>query len=130
MKAADLALVTKVLPALLVVLVMTGICGLVARKLGQPRVVGEIFGGLLLGPSALGLLAPDFQRWLFPAEATQFFVVLANIGLALYMFVVGMEIEHHGSLGSRLKGAGAIAAAGIIPTFGLGLALGFIFHAK
>lgn len=65
----------------------------VLRRMGQPAVVGEILAGLALGPSLLGLIAPDLPGLLFPDDARAYLKVVANLGLVLFMFGVGFESD-------------------------------------
>lgn len=87
-----------------VILLAACLGGLVADRLGQPRVVGEICAGLALGPSLLGRLAPGTAHWLFPASSLPMLDGLAQLGLVLFMFGVGRELTH-----MRLRGTGAQA---------------------
>jgi len=73
----------------MVIMAVAWVFGRLGQRLGQPLAVGEIFGGLLLGPSALGLLWPDAMRALFPSETGQSLQLLAKLGLILLMFQVG-----------------------------------------
>jgi Kef-type K+ transport system membrane component KefB len=91
MPTADLG--TQVIATLLVVLVVAVIFGRLADAVGQPRVVGEMVAGLLLGPVLLGGLSTDAPRYLFSPSALSVLDVLADIGLAFYMFVVGARME-------------------------------------
>src|SRR5262245_39633840 len=63
------------------------------RKLGQPPVMGEVLGGILLGPSAFGLFFPEGAAYFFHADALVFLKHVAEIGIALYLFVMGLEID-------------------------------------
>ena len=74
-----------------VILAACRLVGLAAKRIGQPQVVGEMVAGVLLGPSLLGLLAPDVQGQLFPAESLRVLFVAAQLGIGLYMFLVGVE---------------------------------------
>jgi Kef-type K+ transport system membrane component KefB len=76
------------------------------RYLGQPQVVGEMVAGVLLGPSLFGLLAPDLQRALFPPESKSILFVGAQLGVGLYMFLVGLGFQ-----GSHFRANGRSAAA-------------------
>jgi Kef-type K+ transport system membrane component KefB len=67
--------------------------GWLARKLGQSRVVGEIIGGILLGPSVLGRIAPHAANFLFPKSSFDTFEVLSTLGLVLFLFLIGMELD-------------------------------------
>jgi len=63
---------------------------IVKRFFDQPQVVGEMIAGVILGPSLLGLLAPDLQHMLFPKETKSVLYVGAQLGVGLYMFLVGV----------------------------------------
>jgi Kef-type K+ transport system membrane component KefB len=83
------------------VLLVTLACGWLARKVGQPRVIGEIIGGILLGPSVMGRLAPGLAH-LFTPHSFANFENLSAIGLILFLFLIGMELDYallyrHGS---------------------------------
>lgn len=93
--------------------------GIMARRVRQPAVVGEIIAGLMLGPSLLGLLPGDLPGRLFPEAARPQLSTLANIGLVFFLFVMGLEFEF-----TSLKGQGRtvafVSAASIVIPFGLG----------
>src|SRR5882757_2301057 len=76
-----------------VVLLVTVLCGWLARRLGQARVLGEIVGGILLGPSVLERLFPGVSAALFPTSSFGSFEVLSTIGLILFLFLIGMELD-------------------------------------
>ncbi len=84
--------IDRVLTAVTAVAALAAGAGAVARLLGQPAVVGELVGGVLLGPTALGALAPGFQHWLFPASAMPSLNTLAQLGVILFMFLIGTEL--------------------------------------
>jgi Kef-type K+ transport system membrane component KefB len=86
------------------------------RLIGQPQVVGEMIAGVLLGPSLLGLVFPEFQAALFPKESRNVLYVGAQFGVGLYMFLVGtsLRIDH---FKSKAKSAASVSAAGIIVPF-------------
>jgi Kef-type K+ transport system membrane component KefB len=112
---------------LAIILVACRLVGIVARKLGQPQVVAEMIAGVLLGPSLLGLFFPELFARLFPAESLRILYPVAQLGLAGYMFVVGLEfridIVHR-----RLRSAVAVSVAGMIAPFALGAALAALFY--
>jgi Kef-type K+ transport system membrane component KefB len=101
------------------------ICRLVsglARLIGQPPVVGEMIAGVLLGPSLFGVLWPEAQAWLFPAASRSILFAGAQVGLALYMFTVGLEFRID-LVRTRWRSAAAISFSGIAAPFALGCAL-------
>lgn len=123
---------------MLQILVVLGACKVVGwlgvRFLGQAQVTMEMIAGVILGPSLLGLVAPGFQQYLFPqflragdpasgkSPSMTILYVIAQIGLVLYMFLVGLEFNSK-LITSRAKGAVAVSAAGILFPFALGVAL-------
>jgi Kef-type K+ transport system membrane component KefB len=118
---------------LAVILVTCRVVGLVASRLGQPQVVAEMVAGVLLGPSLLGLVAPDLQAWLFPWDRTQttrdtqsYLFPASQLGLVLYMFVVGMEFRVD-VVASHLRSSVAVSLAGMLTPLALGAGLGWVF---
>lgn len=124
-----------ILAQLVVILISARIMGYLMRFLGQPEVVGEIAAGLLLGPSFLGRWFPAIQAQIFPAIVEgvgpgilpAILTVLAQLGLLLLLFQVGLEFDF-----SHLKWSGmatfSISATGIVFPFGLGLLLAWFIH--
>jgi Kef-type K+ transport system membrane component KefB len=94
----------------------------IASKLGQPPVVGEMIAGVLLGPSLFGVLAPEWQEWMFPKASRPILFSAAQIGLALYMFVVGLEFRVD-LIRTRIRSAITISISGILVPFALGCGL-------
>jgi Kef-type K+ transport system membrane component KefB len=107
---------------LAVLLTTCRLVGRLVRPLGQPQVVAEMIAGVLLGPSLLGLLAPELQAWLFPRSSIPILYVFAQLGLALYMFLVGLEFDLD-RLRARAKSALYVGWAGIAVPFAGGAAL-------
>lgn len=76
-----------------VILAVCRLMGTLFRKFHQPRVVGEMFAGILLGPSLLGWIAPQFSSYLFPASSLGFLNALSQVGVVIFMFLVGLGID-------------------------------------
>jgi Kef-type K+ transport system membrane component KefB len=114
-----------VLLALAAVVIAGLIVGRLFVYLGQPPVVGEVVAGILLGPSLLGRIAPSVSAYLLPPSVAPLLGVIAQLGVILYMFLVGLELNA-GFLRGRAHAAVAISNASIIVPFllGAGLALG------
>jgi Kef-type K+ transport system membrane component KefB len=110
---------------LAVVLVVCRLVCAVAVRLGQPPVVGEMIAGVVLGPSLLGYFWPELQQTLFPPASRPILFSGAQLGLALYMFTVGLEFRVD-LVRSRMRSALAISASGILAPFALGCILGFL----
>src|SRR6201999_437634 len=105
---------------LAVILIACRLVGLVAQRLGQPQVVGEMIAGVLLGPSLLGRIAPGVQHALFPpGPANTVLYTAAQIGLVLYMFLIGLNFDVN-LIKHRLGTAAAVSAAGIVTPLALG----------
>ncbi len=105
-----------------VILAACRIVGALARRLGQPQVVGEMIAGVFLGPSLLGLLLPGIQQTVFPQESLKIIYVGAQLGVGLYMFLVGVEFNTESFL-SRARSASWVSAAGMLAPFAIGVLL-------
>ena len=84
---------TVLLAQIAVILLASRSVGLLFRKIGQPQVMGEMFAGILLGPSLLGWVAPGISAALFPTASLGFLNSLSQIGLLLFMFLVGIDLN-------------------------------------
>jgi Kef-type K+ transport system membrane component KefB len=105
--------------------VIIGVCQLVGRlaqRMGQPQVVGEMIAGVMLGPSLFGLFFPELQRALFPKETMNMLYVGGQLGVGMYMFLVGTEFRAD-HFKSRFRSAASVSAAGILVPFVLAFAL-------
>ena len=127
---ANLQLAVKVVAALFVILVATTLCGRLALRIGQPRVIGEMVAGVLLGPSMLGLVAPGIQHHIFPADVNSVLYVLSTIGLTFYMFLTGAGIDHRFIEASAVRKSVILAVSGVVPPFALGVGAAFVFYRK
>ncbi len=108
--------------AIAVVMLFARLVGTLAVKLGQPRVMGEVLAGILLGPTFFGALLPDLQRTVFPSDVIPFIGVAANLGLIFYMFLVGLEIDLS-QLKGRISQTAAISNTGVAIPMMAGLAV-------
>lgn len=115
-------LLPQVLVSLVVIISIARILGEVCQRLGQPRVIGEVIAGIALGPSLFGRLAPDAMAYVFPPAVSPVLGILAQIGIILYMLLVGLELNA-GLLRSRAHSTVAISHASIVGPFLLGAAL-------
>src|SRR5947209_5396481 len=85
--------------------------GLLAKRVGQPQVVGEMIAGVVIGPSLFGLIVPASQPVIFPRDSLQILYVLSQFGVGLYMFLVGIEFRPE-LLRCRARSAASISVAG------------------
>ncbi|NUR60858.1 MAG: cation/H(+) antiporter [Catenulispora sp.] len=112
-------LAATVLADVALILIAGSALGSVARRVGQPRVVGEIAAGIALGPSLLGLLPGHLSARLFPADARPFLNAFAQLGLALFMFTIGWEFDL-----KMLRRPGTRATAALVSLGSVGVAFG------
>lgn len=101
--------------------------GWICRKIGQPTVIGEMLAGIALGPSLFGTYFPELFGTLFPKESIVNLKFLSQIGLILFMFVVGMELDLK-ILRTKVKEAFIISHTSIIVSYALGLGLAFFLY--
>ncbi len=101
--------------------------GWICKKIGQPTVIGEIIAGIILGPSFIGMHFPEFSAALFPAASLGNLQFLSQIGLILFMFVVGMELDLK-VLKNKAHDAVVISHASIIIPFALGMGLAYFIY--
>ncbi len=121
-----LEIFVKVAVALALILAACQIIGGLAKYISQPRVVGEMIAGVMLGPTIFGNLFPDLYIQVFPQDVMPFLFVIANIGLSFYMFLVGSEINLSLFNKKLLKDAGVISASALLTPFIFGF-LAMIF---
>jgi len=142
LKALDIEhLLLPILFQIVVIILVARVFATLFRKIGQPGVVGEIFAGMILGPSLLGALAPDVFVAIFkPALGDmpqaladvflpKIFSVLAQLGLIFLLFLIGLEFDFS-HLKTHARSAGLISIAGIALPFVLGIGLAQIVHSQ
>ncbi|WP_419032811.1 cation:proton antiporter, partial [Dysgonomonas gadei] len=109
---------------IVVILLAVRIFGWICQKIGQPTVVGEIFAGVVLGPSLLGHYFPQVSEFLFPVSSLENIRFLSQIGLILFMFIVGMELNLK-TLKNRANNALIISHTSIAVCFTLGVLVAY-----
>ena len=112
---------------LVVIVIASRLVGKLFLMMGQPRVMGEIVAGIILGPSLLGQLSPNTMAFLFPAASLEPLRLLSQIGVVLFMFVVGMELEL-GELRKKATAAIMVSHASIVVPFFLGVTLALLVY--
>lgn len=112
-----------------VILLACRLCGRAARRIGQPQVVGEIIAGIALGPSLLGRLLPELQGAVFGQDTRPILHVVSQLGLVLYMFVVGLEFDLP-QVRRQARSAVSVALAGVLAPLLLGGMLAWSVHAN
>ena len=109
---------------LAVILAACRIVGIIFKRLGQSQVVSEMITGVLLGPSLLGWVSPEFSAYLFPPESKPILFSVCQLGLVLYMFLIGVEFNVD-LIKSRIRSAASVSLAGILVPFALGGLIAF-----
>lgn len=121
------AMLLKVLIQLAVIIAVARIVAMLGKKLGQPAAVGEIAAGLMLGPSLLGWVWPGGFHALFPAQTTEVFVALKELGLVLLLFLIGLEFDYS-HLRRSGHAAGLISLGGMVVPFVMGCGLAHVMR--
>ena len=115
------------LAQIITIILVARVFGWIFKKIGQPSVIGEIIAGIVLGPSLLGLYFPEFSSTLFPVESLGNLKFLSQIGLILFMFVIGMELDLK-VLKNKANDAVVISHASIVIPFALGIGLSYFVY--
>ncbi len=115
------------LAQIITIILVARIFGWIFKKIGQPSVIGEIIAGIVLGPSLLGLYFPEVSAALFPVASLGNLKFLSQIGLILFMFVIGMELDLK-VLKNKANEAIVISHASIIIPFTLGIGLAYFVY--
>jgi len=109
------------------IILVARIFGWICTKIGQPTVVGEMIAGIVLGPSLVGMYFPEFSAVLFPAQSLGNLQFLSQVGLILFMYIVGMELDLT-ALRSKAHDAVVVSHASIIIPFALGAGLSYFLY--
>jgi Kef-type K+ transport system membrane component KefB len=118
---------TILLLQIIIIIAIARLFGFLFKKIGQPAVIGEIVAGIFLGPSILGLFFPQINHFLFPASSMGTLSFLSQIGLILFMFIIGMELDLK-AIGKQAYGAVIISHASIIIPYTLGVGLAYFIY--
>lgn len=114
---------------IITIIVVARAFGYLCKKIKQPTVIGEIAAGIFLGPSFIGMYYPEFSSFLFPLKSLGNLQFLSQIGLILFMFVIGMELDLK-ILKNKAQEAVVVSHASIIFPFALGIGLAFVIYER
>lgn len=117
----------RLLIQLIVIVAVARLVGWFAARIGQPSVIGEMLAGIILGPSLVGWLWPDFFQFVFPATSLGPLRLMSQIGVCLFMFVIGMELDV-AHLKHQARTAVLVSQVSIIFPFLLGLVLSLFLY--
>ncbi len=120
-------MLVKVLLAMTVIIITARVLGLLFKRLNQPAVIGEVIGGILLGPSLLGRIAPEAAAFVLPPDAAPVLGILSQLGVILFMFLVGLELDL-GVVRTKLSSTIVISQASIIAPFALGSLVALVLY--
>jgi Kef-type K+ transport system membrane component KefB len=123
------SLLGVVIIQIVVILVFANLIGYGLSKIRQPIVIGEILAGILLGPSFLGRISPSVSRSLFPENSLNVLMILSQIGLILFMFAIGAELELK-AVRTRLTGLILISQGSMIVPFAMGMGAAWFLYAQ
>ncbi|MGZ4053631.1 MAG: cation:proton antiporter domain-containing protein [Bacteroidia bacterium] len=112
---------------IIVIIITARTFGFLFNKIGQPTVIGEVVAGIFLGPSIMGMWFPQYSEFLFPKASLATLQYFSQIGLMLFMFVVGMELDLK-VLKTKAKDAVIISHASIIVPYTLGMCLAYFIY--
>lgn len=112
---------------IITIIVVARVFGWLCKLIGQPTVIGEIAAGIFLGPSLIGMFFPEFSLFLFPKQSLGNLQFLSQIGLILFMFIIGMELDLK-VLKTKAQEAIVISHASIILPFALGVGLSLYIY--
>jgi Kef-type K+ transport system membrane component KefB len=118
-----------ILAQIVTIIIVSRIFAYIFRKIHQPSVIGEIIAGIALGPSLLGMIFPEFSVALFPGNSLGNLNLLSQIGLILFMFMVGMELDIK-VIQTKAHDAVVVSHAGIIIPFTLGIGLAYFIYQR
>ncbi|KAM6489990.1 Sodium/hydrogen exchanger family domain containing protein [Amanita muscaria] len=107
---------------------LTSLLSIILKRVRQPKVIAEVLGGIILGPTAFGRI-PGFTKYIFPEESQPYLSLTANIGLCLFLFLVGLEIDA-GIIKRNWRLSASVALAGMTLPFGLGVAISYPIYTK
>ncbi len=117
---SNLELFINVTAAVVFILIVSHICGRLFQYIGQPKVVGEMISGVLLGPTCFGYFCPQLSASIFSKDIMPFLFVISNLGLSFYMFLVGAEIDFKNFTPKILKRSSLLSAVAVIFPFVFG----------
>jgi len=126
---SNLDIFVSLLTAVVLILIVSHTFGRLFQYLGQPKVVGEMISGVLLGPTCFGYLFPETSSHIFSKDLMSYLFVLSNLGLSFYMFLVGSEIDFNTFTKKVLKRSSLLSIVAILFPFIFGaIAAGWYFH--
>src|SRR5690349_17689556 len=119
--------VAILLAQIVTIIFVARLFGWICVKIKQPAVIGEMIAGIVLGPSLVGMHFPEFSATLFPAKSLPNLQLISQLGLILFMYIVGMELDLK-VLRKKTHDAVVVSHASIIIPFALGMGLSYFLY--
>lgn len=126
----NLNIFISLLIAVIIILTASQLLGKLFTLMKQPKVVGEMVCGVLLGPSCFGYFCPQLSMQLFKPDLMPFLFVLSNIGLSFYMFIVAIEIDFSIFDKKLVKNSMVLSASTVITPFAFGIMAAIMYFEK
>ena len=120
-------MLSRLLLQIVIVIIVARVLAALARRLGQPSVIGEMAAGIALGPSLFGAVVPGTFAWVFPPESLPLLNVLSQIGVIIFLFSVGLDFNWQ-HVRHRAHSAVVISNVSIIVPFALGAGIAFLLY--
>jgi Kef-type K+ transport system membrane component KefB len=117
------------LAQIVTIIIVSRLFGWICKLIGQPTVIGEIAAGIFLGPSLLGMFYPEVSAFIFPKTSLSNLQFLSQVGLILFMFIIGMELDLN-VLKTKAKEAVVISHASIMLPFALGVGVALYMYTE
>lgn len=125
----NLEIFISVITAVVFILIVSHLCGRLFQYIGQPKVVGEMISGVLLGPTFFGHFCPELSAHIFSKDLMSYLFVLSNLGLSFYMFLVGSEIDFSKFTKEVMKRSSMLSLVAIVfPFIFAGVAAGWYYN--
>ncbi|WP_228034263.1 cation:proton antiporter [Streptomyces spongiae] len=121
------AMITHLVGATALIVIVAHTAGWLARRLGQPTIIGQLIVGIMLGPTMLAELSPELSKTLFPQEIAPVLTGMSQIALVLFLFAVGYELDLR-MLGGRTRTVVAVSVAAFVVPMAAGTGAAVLFH--
>ncbi|MCY7780515.1 cation:proton antiporter [Bacillus haynesii] len=120
--------ILKCLAVLMMVISLARAIGYACTKIGQPRIIGEMVSGVILGPTVFGYVFPEIHSWFFTSDVKSSLYLMSNLGLSLYMFLIGNEFQTNNLTKKVIRNSVVLTTSGFFLPLMLGIVLALILQ--